>query len=344
MNLTIDPYLFVAAQEHKNNDCYNQLKNLSENQHLFTLALDEDRTIYDEYQSFIQKHRRYKDAVVQLCAALLASGVKLSIKPCDPPTCTYSTLTANCSESLDLLMIRMAAQQAKTQSNPGLTLLLSGPPNSHPRCLHQNAVKTCVESNIPGLEVRYASDRKPIKKWLKPVTSIDQHVRSFELQVEGVIGRKYGCHMRQPRNQDGKVNGEEFDVYCFQENSESKRLVCVGECKLLFDECRDMMVCVEDIKQLNKKIEFAESFEKTREGFSDDFEVRGFIISNRPDMKNDAWKLAKNLGIIFLKASMPGGWQDNPKWELTDDRLVEIPYPEFACVDSDIPLPNSLAM
>jgi len=339
MNLTIDPNVFMAAQEHHNDDCWVQLRDLSENKPLFTLSLDEDGTLYENYRGFITEHIRYKNAVVQLCDKLLASGVKLSIKPCDPPTCTGPTLSSHCNDSLDKLMIGMASQQAKTLSNPGLTLLLSGPPNSPPRCLHQETVKTCVEDHISGLEVRYASDRKSIKKWLKSITSIDQHVHSFELQVEGVIGRKYGCHTRQPRNQDGKVNGEQFDVYCFQEVSESIRLICVGECKLLFDENQDTMICAGDIKQLQKKIKLAEGFEKNREGFSNEFEIRSFIVSNRPDMEVSAWKLAKQLGIVFLKAIMPTGWQDNPKWELADDKLIEIPHPEFGTVGSDNPYP-----
>ncbi len=336
MNLTIDPDVFVTAQT-GNSDCLKQLENLAQNQSLFTLAVDREKLLSQQYNEIISKSlergKAEKSMRIKMVARFLSKMIthndrKLVINPSSLPSNMQDKVRRNCLEPVEQQMLKMAARQSQTRPVSGLTILLTGPPGVNVRCLHRQDLKKDFEEEIKGLIVRCASERKKIGRWKTKLFLSEfekaLHVNLFEQTVENLIAWRYNSPYK---NIQEKVEKEEIDVYCYQTDGEP-RIVCVGECKLRSKNESDKIKRSE-ILQLEKKLNAARSFENKRKKVSENFEIMAFMISNATDMEDDAWEYALSLGIKFCHARMPKNWQDNPLWKISDQDLSFLPETRY---------------
>ncbi len=326
MNLVIDPQVFLTADSR--DDCKGALIDLEKNKAFLLFVLDRN-ILKKAYIDFLEKNYKNRKLAVALTLIryILSCPRKLIVEPCSLSPKAQKIVKAKCSSTIEKHLLCLATEMAKTKVSMGLILLLTGPPNSGTRCLHQTSIKTDLQNEISGLEVGYASDGKSILRFYKDpanITNERQHVNIFELQARIWVNNHYQCQIISTLR---KVNNEEIDVYCYQDTKTPKRLACVGECKLRFED-EDKPIEVSAIKQLTRKIQAVKNYEQARNDVSGGPEFKGLIISNTRNMTDDAWILAKKLGVMFLRVNMPKGWKDNPAWSLSDGDWEEIPYPD----------------
>ncbi|MBI5650389.1 MAG: hypothetical protein HZC40_08090 [Chloroflexi bacterium] len=320
--LTIDPDIFIAAQEHDDRSCEQRLLELRDNRALYWFVTD-GKTLHQQYLDFATKHSHRKPWVILFLDELL-HGPKFNLPPGRLPIDIEPAIISKCSNTPEPQMLSMAVGA----QGFGLTLLLPSPGGRFSRCLHEKAFKSCAEGKIKGLQVRFVNDPKPVKKWLKAILNERQHVSLFESQTGSWLARKNQCPKKYPYE---KANGQQVDAYYYQIEGTRQRLVCIGECKLRFED-ESKPIEPDDIKQLGRKILAVMEIERKR---STSFVIKACVLSNAKEMNSSAWLLVKDvvtriqkeegLQVVFsfVRVQMPTGWKNKPDWNLADEVIQE---------------------
>lgn len=327
MNLTIDPDVFYAAKDNNSECKWQLLEDLRSNKKCYTYNIDYEDIIIIKYMEFIEANKSERSGngkvLSRFLIELLFEDNPHSLKRL-PKFPSDLHEIAQCSDPVEQQMLKMAVCKSQTLSNHGLYLLLTGlEKDSIVRCLNNRELKDTFCEKIPGLEVKYACDKKPVQSWKKKTLTQEQHSYFFEREVGYLIMSKFKCFNNVEQE---KIEGEEVDVYCYQKEG-NPRIVVIGECKLRFNNS-DKFINSKEIKQLVMKINAVDSFERKRKDVSEHFKIIPLIISNANNMDDDAWEDATKLeNFRFYHVKMPSKWQAKLKWSLIEENLSETPPP-----------------
>lgn len=317
MNLAIDPDLFHSAKDDNNSS--QLLLKVEQHYSKFRIIRNKD-TLEKEYSAFLEKFRLDKSrrtavSIVQRLLNTYSPEISTLIQnPVNLCTELAELASKKQCDPIECYLLRIATQLSRTKILPEMLLLMSGNNNSNAhRCSYYVENISTIRDHLPNLEIVTADQINEFEAFIKkPDIFNELHSRILELQCCLIISKAYNCTWK---NND--INGEEIDVYCFRKNGNSRWLL-VGECKLRFGEIANQPITWEEIKQLTRKIDAAEAFERKRNDLSQDIEIKGLIISNAVALSPDARKLVEKYQtpIHFVNVTMPKNWVNNPKWKI----------------------------
>lgn len=335
MIIAIDTDLFKAAEI--NRRCAEVLEEIANNVvDNYYIALDEAE-LEREYIEFYLETIKYPNAKEHPAIRILdqifngqREVVSITISSHSPSHVQKKIDEHKCIP-VEPQLIGIGANSQKVGGD--LTILLPGPDVTaaelRQRSLYTPAILREFKNLIAPVKIVYATDLVqvvipfPDKKQEESPSHIHSH--KFELLATLEIQKKYNClnvHLQTPHQVHKKAG--QVDVYVYERKANPRR-IWIGECKLS-DEGNEYPIRHGEIAKLRHKLKAVEEFEKTNPDCVGPPEVIGFMISNAKNMDDDAWQVAKEDGISFLRARLPKRWAHKEEWLIS--KLETVPNPK----------------
>lgn len=323
MLIALDPDIFTVALDGGDSSgkqkCLNTiLWILSEPE--ARIILDVSQILFREFIDLLDAHHddTRSDFVLKLLESIVSENNVYRGHLNNDQALVELIRQKGCTHLVEPLLIKLGAG---IPAHALFVMIVPGPgAQKRPRGVHDKRIRADIERHLNSAcpknderkRIIYAEENVPSFPVLAPPVKTNR-ARWFEDKVRVVLHPLLGCDHVFPRSPKFLGN-EEVDFYGYKTSGEP-RPIWVGECKLR-EHSLSEEIHLKEIEQLERKRDAIAVYASGDPAIRGSVEVKSFLISNAPDLDDEATQQAGELDATFYRAVLSKDWQTSEQWDI----------------------------